>query len=373
MTRPSNRWARMGVIAASASVVVLTGMLAATLLGRPGTIAYAHPVPPHATLPEPRPFDISTLSLPCWGCLWAEQWPLHFVTDLDQLAPLGTGPANAADWFAAFSKPDGPRFAEAEAAMKRMVDHGPLPIAPKGLKVLPPNDPLLAEAAPWCDQATMRFYPDIFPVEGTSTRLPNGLFMISLARAWIARGYDTASFDDAVADFRRVIRLGRLWRQNDVVLINDLVGLACIRWGAEGIYNRAREEGRTDLALLAAVVASEGPPQKYLSAVRMTGIEVAPYLHKESGDSFALDLPSDQFSRIRQVALSCPGRRFRNQAMFNLRFVAALGTGAMRSRARAVLERLATSDDPIVAANAAWCLTTPVDDRDVRELLQQSR
>lgn len=373
MTKPSNRWARVGVIAASATLLVLTGMLATTLLSRPGTIASARPAPPRATLPEPRPFDLSTLSLPCWGCLWAEHWPLRFVTDLDRLAPLGTGPANAAEWFAAFSGPDGPRFAEAEAAMKRMVDHGPLPIAPKGLKVLPPDDPLLAEAGPWCDQTTMRFYPDMFPVEGTSTRLPNGLFMISLARAWIARGYDAASFDDAMADFRRVIRLGRLWRQNDVVLTNDLLGLACIRWGAEAIYNRARKEGRTDLALVAAVVASEGPPQKYLSAVRMTGIEVAPYLHRERGGSFALDLPSDQFSRIRQVALSGPGRRFRNQAMFSLRFVAALSTGTMRSRASVLLEKLTRSDDPIVAANAAWCLATPVDNKDVRELLQKSR
>lgn len=66
-----------------------------------------------------------------------------------------------------------------------------------------------------------------------------------------------------------------LLRQDDVVVIDDLLGLSYNRWGAEEIYDRARREGKTDLALLAAVVAGEGAPQKYLTAAGQTDLEVA--------------------------------------------------------------------------------------------------
>jgi hypothetical protein len=359
-------WVPLGVVAAVSLVVVLAGMLVAAVLGRSTRAAYAMPAPAPATVPAPRPCNVSTLAIPCWGCLWAQDWPLRFVTDLDMLAPLGTGTANAAQWFAAFAKPHGPRLAEAEAAMGRLVDHGPLAIAPKGIKVLPPSDPLLAEAAPWCDQATMHFYPDVFAVQGGDTQLPNGLFMITLARAWIARGHDAASFEDAMADFRRVIRLGRLWRQDDVVLINDVLGLSCIRWGAEAIYERAIKEGKTELALLAAVVEGEGPPQRWLSAARMTALEVAPYLHKDGAGAYALELPAERFKAISETATSCPDRRFRDEAIFNLRFVAALAGGPIRDQAREVLQSLASAGDPIVAANARWSLATPIDEQSLK-------
>jgi hypothetical protein len=373
MNTSRSRSVPLGVVAAVGLVVVLAGMLVAALLGRSTRAAYAMPAPPPATVPAPHPCNISTLSIPCWACPWAKEWPLRFVADLDMLAPLGTGTANAAQWFAAFAKPHGPRLAEAEAAMACLVDHAPLAIAPNGLKVLPPGDPLLAEAAPWCDQATMRFYPDVFPVQGGVTQLPNWPFMITLARAWIARGHDAASFEDAMADFRRVIRLGRLWRQDDVVLINDLLGLACIRWGTEAIYERAIKEGKTELALLAAVIAGEGPPQKYLSAVRMTAVEVAPYLRREASGAYALELPAERFKAIREMATSCPDRRFRFEVVANLRLIAALEKGPIRGQAREVLQTLASAGDPIVAANARWSLATPVDDKHVRGLLEQSQ
>jgi len=361
-----SRWLPLGVVAAVSLVVVLAGMLVAAVLGRSTRAAYAMPAPPPATVPAPRSWNVSTLAIPCWGCLWAEKWPLRYVTDLDMLAPLGTGTANAAHWFAAFAKPHGSRLSEAEAAMGHLVDHGPLAIAPNGIKVLPPSDPLLAEAAPWCDQAEMRFYPDVFPVQGGDTQLPNGLFMITLARAWMARGHDAASFEGAMADFRRVIRLGRLWRQDDVVLINDVLGLSCIRWGAEAIYERAIKEGKTELALLAAVVEGEGPPQRWLSAARMTALEVAPYLHKDATGAYVLELPAERFKAISETATSCPDRRFRDEAIFNLRFVAALAGGPIRDQAREVLQSLASAGDPIVAANARWSLATPLDEQSLK-------
>ena len=370
MRTSRNRSVRFGVVAAAGLVIVLAGMLAARLLGRVAGTAFAMPVPAPATVPAPHSFNLSELELPCWGCLWAQKWPLHYVTDLDMLAPLGTGTANAAIWFAGFSKPNGARFAEAEAAMARRVEHGPvLPIAPRGFEVLPPDDPLLAEAAPWCDRATMRFYPEVFPVQGGATQLPNNLLTVNLARSWIARGHDAPSFEDAMADFRRVIRLGRLLRQDDVVLIDDLLGCAYIQWGSEAIYDRARKEGKTDLALLAAVVAGEAAPQRYLTAERQTAIEIAPYLRKSDAGSSEIQLPEEHYKAISEMATSSPDRRFRNEAIFGLRFVAALGAGPTGASARELLQKLSSDKDPIVAANARWSVATPVSEEDVKGLL----
>ncbi len=195
--------------------------------------------------------------------------------------------------------------------------------------------------------------------------------MLTLARSWIARGTDAPDSEAALADFRRVIRLGRLLRQEDAVVIDDLVGLACIRIGAEAIYDRARNDGNTGLALLAAVVAGEAPPQKYLTAARVTSAEIRPYVRESGAGSCELQLPAGRFEAISEMALSCPDRRFRSEATLDLRYVAALGAGPMRADARALLEKLAAGPDPIVAANARWCLATPVTAKDAKGLLEE--
>ena len=163
---------------------------------------------------------------------------MRFRTDLDLLAPLGTGTANAAAWFKDFAKPDGSRRADAEAAMARRVQ-GPGELG----EVLPGTDPLLLEAEPWCDQATMRFYPDFFPIKGYATQIPNLMLQLTFAKSWVARGMAASDPAKAMEDFRRAIRLGRLLRQEDATVIQDLVGLACIRDAALGVYELAVKEG----------------------------------------------------------------------------------------------------------------------------------
>ncbi len=367
MSDSRNRSVRLGVISAAGLVIVLAGTLVAALLGGFESAASGPPAPPPGTVPAPHPCDITKLSIPCWSCPSAENWPLRFVTNLDMLAPLGTGNANAATWFAAFAKPDGPRLADLDAAMARRVDRPPIGM------VFPPGDPLLAEAGPWCDQATMRFYPEIFPIQGFDTQIPHLFFMLNLARSWIARGTDAPSFDDAMADVRRVIRLGRLLRQEDAVLINDLVGLACIRIGAEAIYDRARKDGRTELALLAAVVAAEAPPQKYLTAARVTEVEITPYIRRTAMGAVEIDVPKPHLDAAMEMASSSPDRRFRCEATLTIGYVAALGVGPARASAREQLERLASDKDPIVAANARWSLTAPSVEKYVEELLGGTR
>ncbi len=71
-----------------------------------------------ATVPAPKALSLATLAAPCWGCPEATKWPIAFRTDLDLLAPLGNGPANAGLFFKDFAKPNGSRFAEADATVE---------------------------------------------------------------------------------------------------------------------------------------------------------------------------------------------------------------------------------------------------------------
>jgi hypothetical protein len=352
---------RTGVLVAMAVVVCLGGLL--VVRAAVTDLHGGRPSAPAATVPEPKPIDVAPLAIPCWSCPDAGEWPLRFRTDLDLLAPLGTGPANAGVWFGAFAKPNGPRYAEAVAAQARRVE------VPGVGGVLPPDDPLLLEAEPWCDQATMRFYTDVFRLEGWQTQIPNLLLPLTFARSWIARGQQAERFDDAMADFRRVIRLGRLLRQEDVVLLNDLVGLACIRIGAEAIYDRARHDGRLDLALVAAVVAGEAPAQKLLSAARITASDTAPFVRGKAGGPRTLDLPAGHVEKLHKTATGSPDRRFRGEAIVQLQVVSWIGTAEQRAAARQALEALTHDGDPIIAATARTCLEQPALEGDKLEEL----
>ena len=241
MTSVNTKSKMWPVALAAAVIVVLAGTLGARLIGHDSSFAVMRA--PAATVPAPVAFDVSELEVPCWSCPAARDWPLKFQTDLDLLAPLGTGTANAAEWFALFEKNVGPRYAEATAAMERRVER------PDWVgKSLPPDDPLLLEAEPWCDQATMDFYPEIFPLDGYATRITNLLLPLNMVRSWVARGLAAENSEAAMADFRRAIRLGRLLRQEDVVVI--------YRSRGPGVHPSRRPAGSTNALSRTAISSS---------------------------------------------------------------------------------------------------------------------
>jgi len=355
---------RSAVAAAVTILVALTCLLVARVIGGNDGAARAAAPSRVSPIPVTKPIVVDQLAIPCWSCQFAEEWPLRFRTDLDLIAPLGTGGSNAAEWFAAFTQPDGARAGEAKSIMKRLIDH------PTIGRILPANDPFLIEAQPWLDQSAMRFYPDVHTVEGFQTRVPNLMLALTLARSLLARGQSADRLEDAMADFQRVVRLGRLLRQDDVLVYNDLVGLAVIRIGAEAIYDRARKDGQLDLALAAAVIAGEVPPQRLLSGARMTSIEVAPYLRRGNGGS-SITLPDNRFEGLRKIALNSPDRRFRLESCVSLSLIATFGSGDQRGQAKKVLEALADSTDTVVASSARWHLANPVDEKHLDQLLEQ--
>jgi hypothetical protein len=322
---------------------------------------------PTGTAPAPTALDPTTLEVPCWSCPEAKTWPVRFRTDLDLLAPLGDGHGNAAEFFVLFEKEIGPRFPDAKAAAENrrtvegLEDYG---------EVLAFDHPLLAEAAPWLDQSEMRFYPDVLPMDGIRTRIPNLLFMLHLARTWTARGVATADPVAGLEDCRRAIRMGRLLRQEDAVIINDLVGLACIHIGTRGVYDIAQRTGDLELALLASVVLGEVAPQRLETARRIADMDVAPVKGPPPTDGSPLLRRADHIEAIVEAARSESERRFRGEALMSAFVVRHLGTPDQADRMMTLFEELADDDDPIVAANARWCRDEPLSDELVEVLIE---
>lgn len=351
MYRGSKKWP---VVLAAAVIVVLAGSLGARLIARDGSPAV--PSAPDAFVPEPAVLQVTDLEVPCWTCPSSSDWPLRFQTDLDLLAPLGTGAANAAEWFGLFTKEIGPRAADAAAAMDRRVE-GPDWLG----EILPPDDPLLLEAEPWCDQATMTFYPDIYELDGFETRITNLLLPLNMVRSWVARGLAAESSESAMADFRRAIRLGRLLRQEDVVVISDLVGLACIHLATRGIYEHALADGDLELALLASVVLGEVAPQRLGTKQHLTSTDIMDSMWLDDRGEIQYRLQPGKLDSVIEAAKASPDRRFRCEAIVGLNIIFGLGTPEEKGRAFEVLDALVRDADPMVAEGARWSRDTPTD------------
>jgi len=359
LNRNSKIWP---VMLAAAVIVVLAGSLGARLIARDSSVVV--PDVPDATVPAPTEFRVADLEVPCWTCPNNSAWPLHFQTDLDLLAPLGTGTANAAEWFGLFAKDVGPRKDDATAAMGRRIE------GPEWLgEVLPPDDPLLLEAEPWCDQATMTFYPEIFELDGYATRITNLLLPLNMVRSWVARGLTAETTEAAMVDFRRAIRLGRLLRQEDVVVISDLVGLACIHIATRGVYERALADGDLELALLGSVVLGEVAPQRLGTKQHLTSVDLMDSMWLDDRGELQYRLKPGKLDAVIEAAKSSPDRRFRCEAIVGLNIVFCLGTPEEKGRAFEVLDELLNDADPVVAEGARWSRDMPTDVEQLKEWL----
>ncbi len=365
MTIPKTRSPKLKTLAAIAFLAILAGLFTVRLMAR-GDRAEA----PQADVPAPAVFSAQDLAVPCWSCPHAVDWRIRFQTNLDLLAPLGNGPGNAATFFAQFEKTDGPRAAEAAAFMAR---RKPAPEVKDFVigDVVPADDPLLLEAEPWVDQSTMHFYPDLLPVEGANTRLPNLMFMIALARSWTAHGVFAADPQAGLDQCRRAIRLGRLLRQEDAVMINDLVGLACIHIGTRGVYEIARKTGNTRLALLASVVIGEVAPQRLYTSQRINSVLITDFLHKDDSGTYQLSLPDEHLDAIVEMATSCPDRRFRGEAILDLIAVESFGTPEQQQRARSAIDQIIAGDDPIMSELARTTRATNPEKSLLEQMVRQ--
>ena len=360
---------RVYVLGGFAVVMILGGALWFRTRGEGAGAGYPWPETPRlvrlatpapaANVPSPPAFE--KLELPRWGGPDHDaNAPIRFRTDLDVLAPLGDGPANAALWLKDFTKGlPSARLEESDRAMKRRVD------GPPGLgKVFPPGEPLLLEAEPWADQATMRFYPDVFTVRGRATPLHNLLFSLTLGKSWVARALANPDAPAALEDCRRAIRWGRLLRQDDVTVIQDLIGLAVIRQGAQALYDLASRRGDTKLMLAAAIVVGEHGEQRLLTMLRLNQLRLAP--------AKGLGVTDERLSAIVEMARRSADRRFRFDAVLTLGAIRSEGTKAHRAKAQEALDGLAGEKDPILAPAVKWARIATFTKTELDDLVRTS-
>jgi hypothetical protein len=367
---------RLRVLAAASVIILLAGALGVRLMAREADSIDApqppaslialdpHPTAPPATVPTPHSLGWAALEVPCWSCPEArDEWAIRFRTDLDDLAPLGDGTGNAAEFFGLFARYVGPRREEGEALSKTANTH---PDAEWTGGAADFDDPLVLEAEPWVDQASMRFYEDVFPLEGWKTHIPNLLFMLRLSRTWVQRGVLADDPAAGLEDCRRAIRLGRLLRQEDVVVINDLVGLACIHLGARGMLEIAQRIGDLDLAFVAATVVGEAAPQRFLTSQRITEIDVTPHISNDWWRGPRADLPESLVERL-VAMMQAPDRRLRGEAILTAQFAMTITDDETAQRLRSALEETASRDDEITAAMARYSLEEQITDGEIAE------
>lgn len=314
----------------------------------------------------PEPTEVSMADLP-ESYPWAthivadDPVPLEFSVDLDLLAPLGARTGNGAIWFAAFAKNIGDRRDEVEAAQASAVAweyHG------KARKVLPPDHALLIEAEPWMDLAVWSFYPEVWDWQGGPTPISNLLFALQLGRSWIARGQTAKGADAAMADYRRTIRLGRLLLQDDVVYIQNLIGIALVRNGAEAIYDDARSRGDGATAALAALVLQDCTALRLELMRRFQRLQVFNdfVARFDAGDGerrTELRLPDGRFETVVETALADPSRALRIEAVTPLWITSHLGTETQRAVAKDTLASLRGDPDELVSTAVKLMLDRP--------------
>ncbi len=335
------------------------------------SIAPAHA--PAARVPQPKPLTLADIPAPPrWNQMSyvSEKLPitkLAFSIDLDYFAPLGDGAANAAVWFRDFARNDGSRVAEIKNSDLRTVK-----FLGTEDKVFPADHPLLREAEPWVDQATCRFYPVVWKPVSLDTPIPNLLFTMRLAKSWSARGAAEADAERAKDDFRRAIRLGRLFMQDDLSVIQQLIGWACVAMGLRGLNQAAHDEGDTVMVAATNLALGDYNAMRGCASAWLTQITFDdPFRKTWLGWRWAVPITDRRLDDLIAHARGNPLRCWRGEALQSLAAVAHEGSRRQRERAAAVLNELAHDKDPLLAAQAEWLVTHY---RDLRsDLIRESR
>jgi hypothetical protein len=265
---------------------------------------------------------------------------------LDRFAPMGDGPANAAVWFRDFANEDGSRAIEFQKT-----DTVSVTLFGSPTQVLRPDHPLLREAEPWVDQATCRFYPDIWTATGPDVLVPNFMFAITLARSWAARGAQEVDPERAREDFRRAVRLGRLYMQDDLVMIQHLAGWSCVAYGLRGLNDLARRQGDAPMVAATSIALGDFEAMRQAAARWEDGVKIADALRR-GPFGWSLSFDDAQIGRIVDAAEWSPLRCMRAEALIPLDAVAHEGTRAQRRTANAALAELTHDSDPRLAAAA---------------------
>lgn len=283
---------------------------------------------------------------------------LEFGLDLDYLAPLGKGTTNAAVWLSQFSKGVGAREGELKEILKDRIS---FKYGKKEWKILPGDHPHLGEAEPWTEQAECRFFKKIWSPQSHEHNMPNLFHALMIGKSYVARGLNETDPAKAAEDFRRVIRLGRLLRQDDITVIHDLMAVYLIRLGAEAHYVSARQHGDTETMLLCALIINDANSIRFISSKRNEILGTVSQQISSKMGSFRvfaskMDFEDDVIKEIISGTHVAYERRFRLEFMDTLWDVMHTGEASQKKLAKEALELLTEDSDAVVVARAKWLL-----------------
>ena len=292
------------------------------------------PEAPPASVPEPAPLEVAELAARQPDATWL----------LDRLAPLGTGPGNAAEFLAAL-RPGAPGHVELEAALRRAgeadlgLDRGP---------ALPTGDPLLLAAAGWMNQARCAFFEGAVPFEGWGTWRPDEELVLLFARSWAAEARATNSPEPA----RRAARLGRMLLQEQSWGDVSLAGHRAVLLGVNELRRQAVAEHRWADAI-AALTASRRAQELWLRARSQ-----ARWRERSLSRTFAIGPHLASPLNVAQFEDGLAGGG--TDRLDDVFFLWQVSGDArldedLRSQAASLLARWSKRQDPVVAGAAGWC------------------
>jgi len=280
------------------------------------------------------------------------------ATLLDDIAPLGDGRENVAPWFADFSGQSGARASEYVAAQERArawvreMDERGTPVPHRERPAFRFDDPLVREAEGRLESGVLRFYEDVYEIDAWKTPLPNLLMAIQLGKLWIARADREPDFPVALEDYRRAIRIGRLLRREDVILITGWTGLQVVQDGLEALSRRQRAVGDT------AGADRTGVALAALMAERLEMVRVFDVLNIQDDVlrrwwQLKVRVPGWKVDEVRDLARAHPSRAVRIEAQMALAILSNFADDDAREAASRTLDELVEDADPLVAKFAA--------------------
>ena len=147
----------------------------------------------------------------------------------------------------------------------------------------------------------------------------------------------------------------------------DLVGLACIRIGTEGIYVIAVREGDMEQALLASVILSEVAPQRLLTSERINTLMINDFVTGVPSMEVNVEVPDRMVDKLLNFSETGNQRRFLGEAMMSMNILKFKGTREQQERVSNALKQLMQHEDPMIAAMYRWAYETEPSNSYIRE------
>ena len=135
-------------------------------------------------------------------------------------------------------------------------------------------------------------------------------------------------------------------------MIQDLIGIACLRLGLDALHDQAQRQGDAVGTTLYAVALADTAGNRHATAERLTVLRIQDAVRK-TWRGLELSLDDHRVSDVLSMATGDPSRRFRIESLGVPWMVRNGGAADQRTKATKALDLLGADADPLVAAAAS--------------------